>query len=885
MNSNSIFIIFLLSLISLSSSLAQQQDDLILMYGEASRDHILVQWQPMNPDYWDSLNSIGYRLVRVELDNDNQELSQSNIVIAGASSTNLMLPKDTLWFEENAGELDGLIGAMGALMYDTTFQFPKNKLLDANTMRYNFLCYEAQWKPLAGEALGLLYKDTTIVTGKKYRYKVSATLPGGKTLSNSIDFEAGKIARYRSPEDLYIKYDFPTRMPLSMMISMQTDKRSDRIVAKSRPYEDSIVLRWAPNGSEFWLDAIETGFYISREEIGGGLIDTLAHVRPWAKNELDERLLGDDMALVAANNLHGSNVKNMEGDFIQKAQLFENRFGFAVFAAERSSLAADVLGLRFVDKDVEKDKEYNYKITCPAANTFLATARLSVTNTYAPQPPPIDVELIQGDKYLVIEWSLKNEQRFSSYILERSDDGGRNFFPLTDKPIVFLETPDFPIEIYHYRDSVEENYVEYIYRLKGNDSFAETSSPFEVRGMAVDLTPPPQPSILSGKLNEARDTIHITWGTPPLPEDFAGYRVLFGAKGEGPFDTLTALLPKEVESYIYTGETLDGRQAHYFKVMSTDNAGNSITSIEYFVSVPDLIPPEAPAKIEAVIEDDGTVHIAWEHSISDDVDGYWVYFSNRLTDEFSIVHEGIIKENYYTYQIQEKFLNEVIYYVVAAKDEQGNRSDLSDIIEVERPDKVPPQKPIMNDIQVEDNGLLISWLPSISQDVEYYYVHKKTFGTTEEWVVMDSLTGNAELFYRDADCNLGKYYEYKIQAKDDAGLYSEFTPSKKGRVPFKPELFAVRDLTVELNKDKTAIQLKWTYAPPLVKGWDFPYQFYIYKSNGKSNVDNYRQLTNDQFTFSDTDFVEGSLYNYAIKIQFENGKSGVLSPVKSVLIR
>ncbi len=889
MNKTKILPAIILIILGICGKASAQQEDVLLMYGESSRDFIQIQWQPMNPEHWDSLNTIGYQLERFELTDTGEEIVDSKKVLAGNASNPLMLPKDTIWFQENSGELDGLIEAMGALLYDTTFQFPKNELLDATSMRYNFLLYEAQWKPLAGEALGLLYEDRDVIASKKYRYRVSATLPNGKTLSNSLDFEAGQSNRTRNPEDLFPRYEFPTRLPLSMMISMQTKKRRDRVVAQARAYEDSIVLRWGPNEAEFWLESIETGYYVLRQEVGSdvkGGYDTVAHVMPWAKSELNESITSDEMAMVAANSLHGDNVKDMEGTFIDKARLFESRFGFALYAAERSVLAADVLGLRFVDSGVEEGKTYNYRITCPAANNLLSSARISLTNTYVEQPPPVDFKLISGDQYILLEWDKdENRTRFSSYILERSGDGGKTFIPMTEQPIVFLESEEFPIEIYNFQDSVMVNYVEFIYRLRGNDSFAETSAYAEVRGMAVDLTPPPQPSILFGELNEARDTIHLRWDTPPLPEDFAGYKVLFGPAGDGPFEAITDLLPKEINSYAFIGETLDGRQSHYFKIMSQDTAGNFVNSIEYFVSVPDLIPPEPPARVEGYIEDDGTVHLAWEHSISDDVDGYWVYFANNPSDEFSIIHEGMIQENYYTYKIQEKFLNETIFYVVAAKDRQGNRSLLTDVIEVKRPDKVPPQKPKMEPVQIKDEALLVVWRKSVSQDVEQYLIFKRTFGKTGDWALIDSIAGNADPIYRDTACDLGRYYEYRVQAKDDAGWFSEFPLPVKGKIPFRPEMFMIEEFTASLNKDKNQIELTWDYSPPNIRGWDSPWSFHIYKSTGKSNVDSFKILPSDQFAFTDNEFETDALYRYAVKIKFDNGKSGALSPVKSVLVR
>ncbi len=879
--------IFLLNLMMAFESIAQDNANM-LIYGTSDRDGIQIQWQPLNPDHWDALNFIGYRLERVEVDTFGNEISGTQMILAGKDSTTMMLPKDTLWFEENGSELDGLITAIGALLYDTTFQFPKNDLLDANTMRYNFLLYEMQWRDLVGEALGLQWADSTVNNGKIYRYRVSAQLEDGTELSNTLDLQAGERERKRNPEGLYPKYEFPTQVPLSMMISAQDNSRKDRIVAMSRAYEDSIVIRWGPNSAEFWVDANEKGYYVVRQSLGeeGGATDTVAHVMPWRMNQLNSSIESDEMAMIAANNLHGKNVRATTGDFIQKANIFETRYSFSVFAAERSSLAADILGLRYVDYDVKPGVSYNYTISSPAANNISGKARIQVTNTFVEEAPPSGLEIIPGDKKIVLEWDKDvNTSRFSSYIVERSDDGGQSFTPLTKEPIVFMENPDRPLEIYAFQDSVGVNYVEYIYRLRGNNSFAEASAFAEVRGMAVDLTPPPQPTILSAELNEMRDSIFLKWASPPLPDDFAGYYVMLGNDVDSKYEQLTDLLPATTESWVYTGETLDGRQSHYFRIMSVDTAQNAEISLERFVAVPDLIPPDTPTNVEGYIEDDGTVHIAWEHSVADDVDGYWLYFANNPNDEFSLVDSEVLKQNSYTYKIQEKFLNEEIYYLLASKDIAGNRSPLTDVITLKRPDKVPPRKPVMAGVLPEGQELVVNWKPSVSDDVEYYLIYKKPYGSSDEWVLIDSVASDQDSLYRDSDCLVEVYYEYKVQAKDDAGWYSDFPVSTRGRIPFDPSWFVVENFTASLNKDKNQIELSWDYNPPSVKGWTSPHRFYLYKSEGSEDVKTFNLLPAEQMTFTDEGFNQGSLYNYAIKVQFENGKTGEMSAVKSVFIR
>lgn len=867
----------------------QSQNDSMYVKASYYKNTVELRWHPFNPDHWDEFNRVGYKVERVELDVNDRPINLSRKILAGGDGLPPMMPKDSTWFVENGHLMDELISVIGILLYDSTFQFPKNELMDANTMRYNYLLHEARFEDLVIEALGLGLKDSALEEGKRYRYTVSGNLSDGSVLSNSIEITAEPGADAEDPEGLRLRYDLPQDISLSQMIDMNSKKRKDKILAKARAYEDSIVIRWGPNNPLFWLDASEKGYYVIRTEgrrsaFGQG--DTLAHVLPIPEESLGDWILSDTMAMVAANNLYADAMKGLEGGtFKDQADLFNSRFGFALYAADRSIMAANVLGIRYVDKNVEPGKTYSYTIASEACNEFLGMAQVNVSNFYKPVPGPVEFAAVSGEKAVNLFWSKKaNKKRYNSYILERSDDGGETYYPLTDLPIVFLETAEFQFEIYSFADSVESNYVKHKYRLCGLTSFAEKSAYVEVEGMGKDLTPPPQPSILSGQLNDTRDTIHLTWGTPPLPADFVGYQLILGEDIVGHFDTLTGLLPAAQLEYDYVAE-FKGDRAHYFSLLSYDTAGNYSRAHEFFVSVPDITAPEPPPTLEGYIEDDGTVHIFWEHSLSEDVLGYYVFYANNPTREFSLLSKELVNENYFTSQIDPKGMNEKLYVTISSIDRTRNRSLPSEVLELQRPDHVPPATPMMGTVTSSDQHLNITWQPSFSKDVTFYFLYRRTYNPPCEWELVDSIPSTEETAYLDTNCKMDLYYEYTIEAKDDADLLSEKAFPIKGKVPFQPELFVVQNLVAKLSKDKKQIVVEWIYQPPEIEGWDSPHSFQLHKSMGKKNVNGIKLLPGDTTTFTDSEIETGTISNYAIQVRFENGKSGQLSPIKSVLVR
>ncbi len=869
-----IYIPAVLLLVSLQT---KAQENTFFLQGKVATDGNIVQWQPTEPDTWDQLNEIGYSLERVEITEEGDEISGTQTMIGDNFS-----PRDTTWFQSNAYEMNGLMGLVGIVLYDSAFQFPENDLMNANEVRYNYLCYEMDKRPMIGEALGLTYIDTLTEVGKSYRYKVSSN---DGELSAQIDLKSEPGSVNYVPEDLFIQYRHPNDMPLSDLLGVNERKEYDQIALLNRAYGDSIVLRWGPNHAEFWNEANKEGYYVLKKRSDSNeSFDTVTHVLPWQPEQLDSSIVTDSMALVAVQMLYG-NINAIPQGIDQSANLYESKFGYSLYAAERSPLAAEILGLRFVDHEVDTGAIYQYKIVTPASDFILAQAVTSVKNVYTPVPPPVGFRLIPGDKAVTLEWTKEaNLKQFSSYILERSTDAGNNFITLK-KNLVFVETPEVPFEIYSYTDSVESNYSDLVYRLKGINSFGEASEPAEIKGMAVDLTPPSQCSIYFGELNETKDTMHIKWNTPPLPEDFDGFYVTLAEDPQGRQDTISQLLPSDILEYAHTTDSIfDGSISHYFRVISVDTAGNGMVSLEFYVHAPDIVPPDPPSKIEGLIEEDGTVQIAWEHSTAKDLAGYWLYFANDSTDEFTPVNTQLLSENFYTYKIQEKILNEYIFYFVRSEDNTYHKSLPTEMLTLKRPDKVPPVKPQIVEVIENDGSLLVNWNPSSSEDVTNYHIYRKVFGKPD-WEQINTISATEESKYLDEEIKPEVTYEYRVQAEDDVGLLSDFPMPKKGRIPFRPQRYVVENLKVSHSKENELINLSWTFEMSEETAWNSDYEFFIYKSKGRLNVEGWKMVKQNETQSADTDIQEGVLYNYAVQVRFKDGKSGDLSPVKSVLIR
>lgn len=867
--------LFLVLLVCGSSRGQQEGNDLLVEVTAMGSRFNEVKWYPLNAELWEALKEVGYSIDRYELD-DNGRVNHSSQT---RLNSQLIKPQSEEWFTLNEEAMDGYVGILGKLLYDSTFQFESSEL-DSRAMRYNYLIYEAQLSDnMAANLLGLHFFDTTRVDGQHYRYVVSAQL-NGQSISAQIDMDKEKGIWLSDEVELDLQ--IPNGLTLTDMSGRLKERPFDVVRITAKAYGDSIVLRWGPNHAVFWEKANKEGYLIQRM-IGKATPDSLDTVRPWPEEALGDDILFDSVALIAAQVLYGG-IATPPTNFMDQASLLENRLGFALFAAERSILAANILGLRYVDRNVEPGQTYTYAISTNASRMLTARDFIEVENIYLPEEPPHKFTSREGEGVIFLEWDKhENNTRFSAYHVERSDDDGATFKRLNQNPIVFLEDDRAPMRSFGFVDSVENNKL-FHYRLIGLNPFAEESNPATTTAMAVDLTPPPKPAIYHNELLDDTTTMVIKWRSDANVEDFAGYKVLFGRGTHGDFDTLTNLLPADTLTYAYKLEN-GNDQTHFFKVLAYDESGNASGSEAVYIHYPDLVPPEPPTNVEATVNDDGEVLIVWDHSVSDDTEGYWVYMTNDLNELWVPVNQFVLTSNLFRDTLELKTLTKKVYYSIRTEDDNYNRSDWSEVIELARPDIIPPQAPMMKEPIGIDSLIAVSFLPSVSEDVEVYELYKRRIEENQDWELLRNMPADSSFGYLDTDCLYDEDYEYKVRARDFSGNHSEFSLALSGKLVFDDEVLKIENFEVYYDENSQSANLIWGFNPPTVTPSAMQsYEFYIFKSYGSKEVEKFKVLDGNTQIFKDENIKSGALYNYAVMVVYNNGVSSQLSSIKSIMV-
>jgi uncharacterized protein len=651
--------------------------------------------------------------------------------------------------------------------------------------------------------------------------------------------------------------------------------------------DEGVILRWGPSDATIWHNAHSTGYRLQRakvpvnsNELENYKYDTLSKeiFKPLPKEDWETIIDADAYVSSAWASLYeirpdvsgdvAARLSNQE-DIQQKA------FFLAMVAADHSAVAADALGLRYLDKTVEKGSAYIYRITLAGDDSSEALSYVDLSTALSVSKPQT-LETISEEKAVLLKWMVSlDNNKYTSYHVERSDNMDGPFKRLTKVPYLHLaitdgsevETPAF------YKDSVDYNYKPYYYRLIGITPFATESNPSEVTvGMARDFTPPEQ-AVQVTAIADKNNHVVITWTKTMIEDDFAGFVVGRAESYEGPFEPIhNGMLESGLRTFKHVSPNIN--TYNYYVVSVVDTAGNIAVSESAFAFFRDTIPPPIPVGLTGSIDTTGLVTIRWRSVSDPTLIGYRVYFSNSPNHTFIMRDGDLITDTVYQERITLKTLSEKILYSVASVDNGYGHSDYSEVLELKKPDIIPPTSGVFKSHQLDGTSISLQWEVSSSHDLVSQQLWRKE--SNEEWELIKVFDSKTSTY---ADVNLGfkRTYTYGLKAVDDDGLISKMSsPITISTLEFE-DIESVKDLRAEIVGSGNKVVLLWDYHQP--KG----HSFIVYKAVGNSNPESY-DFIEDDTQFSDLNVLPDNTYQYWIKVKDSLGNESRLSDPIAVTI-
>jgi hypothetical protein len=675
-------------------------------------------------------------------------------------------------------------------------------------------------------------------------------------------------------------------------IKMMEAKKPSKyqFLAKAKYYGDSAVIRWSANDAVLWQLAKEKGFNIERFEVIDGQlknqIQMTKQLKPWSLAEWKKNCKREDTtAAVIAQLLYGVNKdpNNSTGTGSMDAILnqrydMDNRFFMINMMAAWHPFHAKGLALRFVDKTIKKDKRYVYQISSPIDPKIIRadTAYLMVkTSQIEPLEKMLPVETEAGDKIVKFKWSkVLSDMNFTGFFYERSTDNGKTFKRINKKPYLQLSNKEKEADDYiTLSDSLPENYKKYIYRIAGINHFGERSeySP-NIQVMGIDLTPPGQVYDIRGE-NITGSKVKISWKKAIKEPDHIGFVIGRSQSIKGPFEPLQKKF-LSTSTFEFIDENAEPFGTNYYVVSAIDTAGNAAISLPAYVVMKDKAPPATPTGLKGSIDSTGIVKITWNKNTEPDLEGYLVYKANAIDHVFTPVTTGFLADEFFADSTTLRTLTKKIYYRVVAFDKSRRASPYSEILELKKPDRVPPVSPVFDDFSVSDSTATLHWVPSSSEDVKMQILYRKEEGKDAEWRELTRLDAFKNT-YIDKTVLPHHVYNYTLVAVNDSKLISE----KSFPIQVKPYDSGIRRGVQSLRATKTTdskqILLTWNVNPNTAN------RVLIYRKINQSGLVLVEGLPSTASQFIDKSVQMGK-FQYALKVLYKDGGESLLGDFVSI---
>lgn len=429
-------------------------------------------------------------------------------------------------------------------------------------------------------------------------------------------------------------------------------------------------------------------------------INTSGSYRAYVKQKVEQRATD----IVPPDNVGSVNISNITYNSVTISwssslspdvvayKVYVNGSQTAVAILEKTKLNYKITGL-------EDATFYTFRVTAvdSSGNESSGTSATATTNVdtgdyVAPPNPVMSTATNVTEEGFTLNWNPVTASDLAGYNIY---DGSLNRLNNT-----LITTTNYTIS------GLQTN-TPYTYKITSVDTNGNESSGTTVtQRTSPDVTPPANVSNLT--IGDATLTsLKLTW-IASISTDVQEYLIYQGTNTT-PIGTTTST------NYTVTG--LNNSTSYTFKVKVKDTSGNISTGIEVTGStaVPDTISPENVTNVNHSNLTDRSLTLSWTASTSTDIAGYEVHKNSELLQTVTgLTHSitGLTPSTSYTFTIK-------------AKDHSGNiasgtQYNITTLADTTAPDNVTN----LQETNLKDTSLTLTWTASIASDVQGYNIYK-----------------------------------------------------------------------------------------------------------------------------------------------------------------
>lgn len=632
--------------------------------------------------------------------------------------------------------------------------------------------------------------------------------------------------------------------------------------------KDAIYLRWAVDSPVAWQKSNTIGFRLERFTIlrNGKFLSSpeplelgtfiVPKLEAW--QSLVEQ---NDNAAIVAQAIYGesfevemaSGQNPIEG-IVNKSKDIEQRFSFALMASDLDFEVARFAGWGYIDSQVQPNEKYLYKISLldDKKLSIEAGTVMASLQEYEPLPVPLDFNVFFQDKKALLTWDFKTlSDVYSYYFLEKSE-GNTDFKPISEHPIVNMNQNAHSSAMI-YIDSLAQNDKEYSYRLRGKTIFG-SYSPYSETLTGKGIKAISQAAQLS-QIQPINDLeCRVVWNFPKENENEITHFALLHSANDKEYRIVKDRIPVS-ERMITTSVT---SPSNYYKIRTFGKDQSQQDSFTMLVQPEDSTPPLVVQQLSGAIDSLGIVRLQWKANNDTDLMGYYVFRGNQKNEEMMRITGTHITDTHFADTISLKNLNSKVYYYVTAIDFRKNESEQSEILELTKPDKIPPSTPIITDYTQEKNHWKITWQKSFDTDVAFYHLYRKEI-SDNQWIKIHSeKENNKENYAYKEPMTLSGTYVYSLRAEDKSGNFSEYAPMIHIHHKSLTDTRVLRGLNSRVGEGK--VELRWSELKTTIS------EIVIYKAIKGEKPTLWRSFSQPITSVEDTEVQQDNTYLYLIKV-------------------
>ncbi len=659
----------------------------------------------------------------------------------------------------------------------------------------------------------------------------------------------------------------------------QHQPRSIKLLAKVK--SNAILLRWAPTDPSAWKIGNTNGYYVERYTIARGttllkkpekVILTNEAIKPKALEQWREDASINKYSAIAAQAIYGKSFQvkvsntNDLAQIINQSREQEQRFSFALFAADQSFATARLSALGFLDNSVKTNERYLYRVSLITGDENLKsdTALFYIgLKDSVRQTAPINLQAKFADRLVQLRWPrFAVEREYTSFVIERAEGKGE-FKRVNTLPLINT----LATEETHFQamDSLPKNGIEYSYRIRGMDAFGDIGPESErVSGKGFKLL---NATAAIKSAREKKEAMVINWELSGDQNSITGFSVERSRTVNGTFE---AVNKSNLSSTTFTYTDDKPISTSYYRIKVLGENGQENFSFPYLAQLADSVPPAPPKGLRIVIDTLGVAKLTWTPNQENDLLGYRVYRSNFAKSEYSQINRDPFLQASFLDSVNINRLDSKIYYKLVAIDRRFNPSDFSEPVAVELPDIIPPLPPVIESVLSTSHGVKITWGPSASDDVLYYKLLRRQQNVTK-WDTIYTINQSDSLQFTDRNLGAGREYLYVIIAIDKSKLKSQLSSFVSGRMINNLPKPPITDIKVQVDRVEKSITLVWRYPERDIS------KFLIYRAVDNEPLTLYKTLSGDNDKMKDMNLKIGADFKFRIKAIAKEGAESALS--------